>query len=238
VKNLPNFYYEKKIVEKGYEVIAGLDEAGRGSLAGPLVCAAAVFRGSFSEIVKQASKDGIKINDSKKLTEGERKKAYSWIRKNAFSFGVGVSSVSEINRYGIAKATFSGFRRAIREVEKRVRRRVNFILIDAFYVPYIGGIRMPKKTTRKANRKTKKVKIEGGQLAIIHGDEKSFSIAAASIIAKVYRDKIMKKMSRLAAYKKYNWEKNKGYGTSDHLLALKKFGLTKEHRPSFIHLKP
>ena len=238
MRKFPNFYYEKLVLKKGHILIAGLDEAGRGSLAGPLVCAAAVFRGNFSEIVKQASKDGIRINDSKKLTEGERKKAYSWIRKNAFSFGVGVSSVSEINRYGIAKATFSGFRRAIREVEKRALRRVNFILVDAFYVPYIDGIRMPKKTIRKANRKTKKVKIEGGQLAIIHGDEKSFSIAAASIIAKVYRDRLMKKMSRLAAYKKYNWEKNKGYGTSDHLLALKKFGLTKEHRPSFIHLKP
>ncbi|QLG69276.1 MAG: Ribonuclease HII [Candidatus Woesebacteria bacterium] len=237
MKSLPNFYYEKKILKKGYKVIAGLDEAGRGALAGPLVCAAVVFKGNFSEIIKQASKDQVKINDSKKLTENKRKEAYSWIRKNAFSFGVGVSSVSEINRYGIAKATFSGFRRAIREVEKRAGRRVNFILIDAFYVPYIEGIRMPKKTIRKANRRTKKVKIEGRQLAIIHGDEKSFSIAAASIIAKVYRDKIMKKISRLAAYKKYNWEKNKGYGTSDHLLALKKFGLTKEHRSSFIHLK-
>jgi len=235
--SLPNFYYEKKILKKGYKIIAGLDEAGRGSLAGPLVCAAVVFKGSFSEILKQASRDGIKINDSKKLTEAERERSYSWIRKNAFSFGVGVSSVSEINRYGISKATFSGFRRAIREVEKRAGRRVNFILIDAFYVPYIAGIKMPRKMVRKANRKTKKVKIEGGQLAIVHGDEKSFSIAAASIIAKVYRDRLMKRLSCIAAYKRYNWGKNKGYGTQDHLLALKKFGLTKEHRSSFIHLK-
>jgi ribonuclease HII len=237
MKKLPDFHYEKLVWRKGYKVIAGLDEAGRGALAGPLVCAAVVFLNRTSEIVKKASEDKVKIDDSKKLTALQREKAFLWIKKNSFSWGIGTSSVAEINRYGISKATFSGFRRAVKEVEKRANSRVNFILIDAFYVPYIEGIKMPRKNTRKANRKSKSMKIEAGQLALIHGDEKSFSIAAASIIAKVYRDKLMRKLALRARYKKYNWHKNKGYGTKDHLLALKKFGLTKEHRLDFVHLE-
>lgn len=235
MKNLPNFRYESLVWKKGYKVVAGLDEAGRGALAGPLVCAAVVFRDSDFGVIKKSFEEKVKIDDSKKLTSLQREKSFLWIKKNALSWGMGVSTVSEINRYGIAKATFSGFRRAIKEVGKKINSRVNFILIDAFYVPYIAGIKMPKKIVRKNNRKAKRVKIEGRQLAIVHGDEKSFSIAAASILAKVYRDRLMKKLFSNSVYSKYNWASNKGYGTKDHLLALKKFGQTRHHRHSFIH---
>lgn len=236
MRKLPNFRYEKLIWKKGCKLVAGLDEAGRGALAGPLVCAAVVFKYNDFEVFKASFEEKIKIDDSKKLTSLQREKSFLWVKKNALSWGVGVSSVSEINRYGIMKATFSGFRRAVKEVERKMNSRVNFLLIDAFYVPYIAGIRVPKKSIRKSNRKAKRLEIEGGQLAIINGDEKSFSIAAASIIAKVYRDRLMKKLSSDKVYSKYNWVSNKGYGTKDHLLALKKFGITKNHRLSFIHL--
>jgi len=83
------------------------------------------------------------------LTARQREKAYFWIKKNALTWGVGVVSVAEINRWRISKATFSGFRRAIREAQYRLNSRVDFILIDAFYIPFIRGINMPRKMTRK-----------------------------------------------------------------------------------------
>lgn len=234
MRKLPNFYYEKLVGKKISGLIAGLDEAGRGALAGPLVCAAVVFSDSFSEISKLVKDQKININDSKKMTSLQREKSFKWIKKNALTWGVGVASVAEINKKGIAKATFSGFRRAIKNAEERINRRIDFILIDAFYVPYIAGINMPRKMIRKANRKAKRLKIQANQLALVHGDEKSFSIAAASIIAKVYRDRLMKKISEKKAYQKYNWDKNKGYGTKDHIFALKKYGKTRLHRRLFI----
>lgn len=230
-----NFYYEKKIWNKGFDVVLGLDEAGRGALAGPLVCGAVCFdKNEWKSILDRVGKEKILINDSKKLTPIQREKAFSWIKKNAFSWGVGVASVAEINRLGIARATFSAFRRSIRDAERRIGRRANFILIDAFYVPYIASLRMPSKTVRKANRKAKNKKISASQLALIHGDEKSFSISAASIVSKVYRDRIMEKLSKNRVYKKYNWSKNKGYGTKDHIEALRKYGKTRLHRDLFV----
>lgn len=230
-----NFYYEKKIWNKGFDIVLGLDEAGRGALAGPLVCGAVCFdKNEWKRILSKVGEEKIVINDSKKLTRLQREKAFSWIKRNAFSWGVGVASVAEINRLGIARATFSAFRRSIRDAERRMGKRVSFILIDAFYIPYVGRLRMPSKEIRKANRRSKNKKISANQLAIIHGDEKSFSISAASIVSKVYRDRIMEKLSKNRVYKKYNWSKNKGYGTRDHIEALRKYGKTRLHRDLFI----
>jgi len=233
VKSLPNFYYENLAFKKGHRLILGLDEAGRGAWAGPLVCAAAAFF-PHKQVLTQAKEAGVKINDSKKLTALQREKACLWIKKNALTWGVGVVSVAEINRWGISKATFSGFRRAIKNAQYRLDSRVDFILIDAFYVPFIRGINMPRKMTRKANRYSKRLKIEAGQLALIHGDERSFSIAAASILAKVHRDKLMRKLALRRNYQKYFWSKNKGYGTKEHIAAIRKFGLTCHHRHYFL----
>lgn len=201
---LPDFSFERKLWKKGFRIVAGVDEVGRGAFAGPVVAAAVAFAPNSKQ---QTLNSKIKINDSKQLNSKRRERAYFWIRKNALCYGIGKASVAQINKFGIKKATEIAFRKAIRNCGKRI----DFLLIDAFFVPYVRGLR------RK------------NQLAIINGDEKSISIAAASIIAKVYRDKLM-----ISLGGRYKWDKNKGYGTKEHQVALKKYGATKLHRKLFI----
>lgn len=198
----PNFSFEKKLWKK-HKFVAGMDEVGRGALAGPVVAGAVVFPPDL--------KIEVKINDSKKLTKKRRETADNWIKRNAVSWGIGEAGVGKINKLGIKKATEIAFRRAIKNCGE-----INYLLIDAFFVPYVAGLR------------------RRNQLAIVKGDQKSLSIAAASIIAKVYRDNLMTKLSRDSKYKKYKWEKNKGYGTKDHQKAIKKYGPTRLHRKLFI----
>ncbi len=188
--------------------MAGVDEVGRGSFAGPVVAGCVVFER------KTEIPDGIKINDSKKLRPLERKKASRWIKENALTWGIGEAPVSVINRLGMAKATKMAFRRAIDDANKRLGKRIDFLLIDAFFIPYVRGLRREN------------------QQAIVNGDEKSFSIAAASIVAKVERDKEMLRFSR--KYPRYGWGRNKGYGTKQHQEALKKYGTTRYHRKVFV----
>jgi ribonuclease HII len=143
----------------------------------------------------------------------------------------------EINKKGMSKATLSAFRRAIEDANKRLKYRIDYLLIDAYYIPYVRGIRMPIKSAKFRNRHIKKpgeIKYSGNQLAIIKGDEKSISIGAASIIAKVHRDNLMINLSKESKYKVYGWERNKGYGTKEHRLAIKKYGITKLHRKKFV----
>lgn len=201
---IPSFLFEKRAFRRGFRIVAGVDEVGRGSLAGPVVAGCVAFPSGF----KASFLASVRINDSKKLTEKQRLKADKWIRKNCLSFGIGEASVSQINRLGIKKASEIAFRKAISKVKP------NFVLIDAFFIPYVRGLK------RK------------NQLPIINGDEKSISIASASIIAKVYRDRLM--VSLGAKHKNYHWDKNKGYGTKRHQRALKKYGSTRLHRKLFI----
>lgn len=216
-KSLPDFSFEKKLWGKGYQIVAGIDEVGRGALAGPVVTGCVIFKLNSHldknydpENLKKLSK--IEINDSKKLSSKQREKADIWIKTNSVKFGVGKASVAEINRYGIVKATNIAFRRAI----KSTGVKIDYLLIDAFYVPFIKGIK------RKNQR------------PIVKGDEASLTIAAASIIAKVYRDDLMTKLSLIPKYKNYFWNKNKGYGTLEHRNAIKSFGKTRLHRVSFL----
>jgi ribonuclease HII len=203
----PNFRFEKKYWGR-HKSIAGVDEVGRGCFAGPVVAGCVVFKPNLR--ISQA----VKINDSKKLTPRQREIADSWIRQNAIAWGVGEASASLINRMGMAKATRVAFRRAISKVQKKVP--IDFLLIDAFYIPWVKGLR----------RKNQK--------ALTHGDEKSLTIAAASIVAKVYRDKLMRSLSRNPRYRRYHWGRNKGYGTKIHQRAIVKLGLTRYHRKAFI----
>ena len=202
---LPNFSFERKLWEKGYKVIAGVDEVGRGAFAGPVVAGAVVFAPNFRF---RALDSKLRINDSKKLTPKQREKAEIWIKENALCWGIGEASVGQINRLGIKKASEIAFRKAISKTKP------DFLLIDAFYIPYVKGLR------------------RRNQLAIVNGDEKSFSIAAASIIAKVYRDGLMRKLGQ--RYARYHWGDNKGYGTKKHQAALKRYGVTKLHRKLFV----
>jgi len=204
----PHFLFEKKLCKKGYKLVAGVDEVGRGCFAGPVVAGCVVFA-SYLETPK-----GVKIDDSKKLTPKRREVAEKWIKKNALAWGIGQAPAGLINKIGMGKATKVAFRRAIARVQKKTQ--IEFLLIDAFYIPWVRGLR----------RKNQK--------AIIDGDEKSISIAAASIVAKVYRDKLMRAISRNPRYKKYGWETNKGYGTKAHQAAILKLGLTRYHRRAFV----
>lgn len=146
------------------------------------------------------------ITDSKLLKPRRREFLSQIIKKEAQCFSIAEVPVRTINKYGVGKATQMAFRKAI----KHLRIKPDYLLIDAFYV-------------RNMNRKNQK--------PIKKGDQKSISIAAASIIAKVYRDKIMKKLNK--RYPQYKFARNKGYGTREHQSALKKFGLSKIHRRSF-----
>ncbi len=204
--SLPDFSLENSLWKKGIKIIGGLDEVGRGSFAGPVVAAVVIFKEN-QEIEKE-----IVINDSKKLNPREREIASIWIKRNALSWGIGEGSVNKINKLGIKKATDIAFRNAIKMAKKN---RIEHILIDAFYIPYVKGLK------RK------------NQSAIIKGDTKSISIAAASIIAKVYRDKLMLNLSKYPKYKKYKWDKKKGYGTRKHRESIKRYGATNLHRTLF-----
>ncbi len=176
-------------------ITAGVDEVGRGCLAGPVVSAAVVL------------KDGINLKllkDSKKITFDKRELISQHIRENSY-FAIGVASVEEILRLNILNASLLSMKRAI----DKLMIKPNMTLIDGNFAP--KGIK---------NYKT-----------IINGDEKVKVISAASIVAKVYRDNLMIKLSQ--KFSNYAWERNFGYGTKAHLEGLKKFGVTIHHRKGF-----
>jgi len=238
---LPDFSYEKKLWREGFRVVAGVDEVGRGCFAGPVVAAAVAFAPMAN--AKWQMLSGIRIDDSKKLTPGQREGAEGWIKENALTWGIGEASVATINRLGMAKATKMAFRRAIAQAQERLRYKdtnnilisqypsIEYLLVDAFFIPNVPNL----PTRRRKDKKGRYWKNpKGRQLAIINGDEISASIAAASIIAKVYRDKLMTNLSKQSNYKKYGWEKNKGYGTKEHQEAIKKYGITRLHRKQFV----
>jgi ribonuclease HII len=202
---LPDFSFEEKLSLQGYRIIAGVDEVGRGCFAGPVVAGCVVFNGT-------SNLPSVLVNDSKKLTAKQREAADIWIRENAAGVGVGLASTFQINRHGIKKATEIAYRQAI----KNCRVKIDFLLIDAFYAPYVKGL-------RRKNQKP-----------IIGGDGLSISIAAASIVAKVYRDKLMTTLAAKPKFKKYMWHKNKGYGTREHRESILKYGTTQLHREQFV----
>ena len=225
-QGIANFKFEKELWRNDCRYVVGMDEVGRGALAGPVVTGGVVFGPEIlrqSRLLNPKSKilKGVKINDSKKLTARQREVAESWIRENALAVAVAAISARKIDRVGIVSATHSGFRRVVKSIQDQLGTPVHFILIDAFYIPNLRAFPLLKKARR--------------QLAIKGGDEKSFTIAAASIVAKVYRDGLMTRLSERRGYKKYNWGQNKGYGTKAHQAAIKKYGLTGYHRKSFIH---
>ncbi len=216
--------------------MAGCDEVGRGAFAGPVVAACVAFPNHFT--IKQFNDSIIRIDDSKKLTDKQRRVSEKWIKENALAWGIGEASVSEINKLGLSKATYSAFRRSVAGANIRGHNRIEYLLIDAFYIPYVRGLPIGVKKnlrSKEFKRKGKKdAKTRGRQLAIINGDEKCFSIAAASIIAKVYRDDLMIKLGKRSRNKMYGWERNKGYGTVEHREAIQKLGTTRYHRQKFV----
>jgi len=199
--NLPDFSFERQYWKRG-AIVAGADEVGRGAFAGPVVTAAVIFDSD--------TKLEVEINDSKKLSAKKREVADAWIRQSALDFALGVSSVSEINKSGIKKATEKAFRRAISQLE------ADMLLIDGFRIPYLKNF--PKQAQQK----------------LIRGDSLSLSIAAASIVAKVYRDSLMCKLAEQPVFCQYDWQSNKGYGTYVHREALRAHGACRLHRTQFV----
>ena len=176
-------------------ITAGVDEVGRGCLAGPVVSAAVVLKESIDLTV---------LKDSKKISFNKREKISEHIKNNSY-YSIGVASVNEILNLNILQASLLSMRRAI----ERLAVKPTLILIDGNFAP--KGLE---------NYKT-----------IINGDEKIKVISAASIVAKVYRDRLMIELSK--KYSNYAWESNFGYGTKAHLHGLRKFGVTVHHRKAF-----
>ena len=193
---LPNINIERSYQNHINGYICGIDEVGRGCLAGPVVAAAIIL--NFDSIP-------IGINDSKKLSKKKRQNIYIDIKKEALDIAIGQASNIEIDQMNILNASLLAMKRAY----KNLKTLTELALIDGNYAP-------------KINCKT---------INIIKGDSKSLSIAAASIVAKQYRDKLMEEIGN--KYPKYNFKKNVGYGTKEHYKSIDSNGLTEFHRKSF-----
>ena len=179
-----------------FNILAGVDEVGRGSLVGPVYAAAVILNKSINLKI---------LKDSKTLTKEKREYLFSYIKKNSI-WAVGKASVKEIDKINILHASLLAMKRAI----KKLKRKPTKVLIDGNKIPNIKNYNLK---------------------AIIKGDQKIPSISAASIVAKVSRDTFIKTLAK--KNKGYNWEQNYGYGTKQHLKAIKKLGITKHHRRTF-----
>lgn len=191
------FLNENELIEQGYKSICGVDEAGRGPLAGP-VCAAAVIL-KTNDIIEG-------VNDSKKLTEKKREKLYDVIKERAVSYSIAFATVEEIEELNILNATMLAMKRAVE------------------------GLSVPADYAIIDGNKTPKLEIPCNY--VIKGDAKSMSIASASILAKVTRDRLL--LEYAEQYPEYQFEKHKGYGTKAHREALLEYGPCPVHRPSFL----
>ena len=188
--------YENELYAKGINVIAGVDEVGRGPLVGPVVACCCVLPRDFKL-------DG--LTDSKKLSEKKRDEYYKYLVEHTI-YGIGVVDAETIDKVNIYEATKLAMKKAIRLANQKIK--IEHVLIDA----------MP-------------LDIDIPTTSIIKGDSKSISIAAASVIAKVTRDRMMYELDK--KYPMYKFAKNKGYPTKDHIEAISKYGILKEHRKTF-----
>lgn len=202
---MPDFSLEDE--ENGF--VAGIDEAGRGPWVGPVVAGCVVF---VNRDVNPYLLDN--LNDSKKISKKKREKLYEILmeekQKGNLLIGIGEASSKEIDEFNILNATFMAMNRAL---ENSLAKPL-LVLVD--------GNKVPKGLNIKAK-------------AIVKGDSRSYSISAASIVAKVYRDKLMEEMAK--KYPFYGFDKNAGYGTKEHIEALDKYGITPEHRKSYAPIK-
>ena len=190
--------YENQLRSKGFEFICGIDEAGRGPLAGPVVVASVIM--PADSIIEG-------VNDSKKVSEKKREKLYDLILEEAISYGVGIIGQDEIDDINILNATKKGLTMSLKELDKKP----DLIIVDA--LTHIDTLGIPYES-------------------IIKGDAKCYSISAASIIAKVTRDRIMREWDKV--YPQYGFATHKGYGTAAHIKEIKEYGPCPLHRKTFI----
>ncbi len=192
-----DYSYENAAHLKGYKIVCGVDEAGRGPLAGPVFAAAVVLPENYSHPV---------LNDSKKLSEKKRDEVFDDIVRDAVCYGVGTASEKEIDEINILNATFLAMKRAVEALSVTP----GLAIIDGNKCPGTG------------------IK----EVALVKGDAKCMSVAAASVIAKVSRDRYMLELDK--KYPEYMFSKHKGYGTKLHYEKLKEFGISDVHRKSFL----
>lgn len=197
--------YENALYQQGVLLIGGVDEVGRGPLAGPVVTACVVLPGDF---------DVLGVDDSKKLSEKKREELFDKIKEKAIAYSIGMADNNVIDDINILEATKKAMQEAVLETDKKLKDRgekgLEHVLIDALK---LKNIHIP-------------------QTGIIKGDASSVSIAAASILAKVTRDRMM--VEYAAKYSHYAFEKNKGYGTKDHYAGIEKAGICEIHRRTFL----
>ncbi len=196
----PTLEEEERLLLQGHSVIAGLDEAGRGCLAGPVVAAATIL-----PLAEDCLRLFAGVRDSKQLSAAQRERLYTVILERAVCVGVGVVSVEWIDRYNILRAT----RMAMQQALAALPVRPTYLLLDALRLP---TVRLP-------------------QLALIKGDARCLSIAAASVVAKVTRDRLMQALDE--QYPGYGFARHKGYGTVEHQRALARLGPSPAHRRTF-----
>lgn len=194
--------YEENLYNEGLKYICGIDEAGRGPLAGPVVVGAVVMpRDSMLEF----------MNDSKKVTEKRRELLYEEIINTSLAYGIGIISQEEIDKINILNATKKGLHEALGQVIEKLKQKPDIIIVDALREIDTFGITYE---------------------SIIKGDATCYSISAASILAKVTRDRIMAEWDKI--YPQYGFAMHKGYGTAKHIQAIKEYGPCPLHRKSFI----
>jgi len=199
---MPTYAFEKRFGRQMGKCVCGVDEVGRGPLAGPVVAAAVILPEGFPVKISK------RIEDSKKLSPETREELFAPLTKLC-RYAVAEATVEEIDRLNILWASMLAMQRAVR----MLGAPLDMALID--------GNRCPR--------------LPCASLAIVKGDDQSLSIAAASIIAKVYRDRLMRRLAR--SFPVYGWEHNAGYATSEHLRAITEHGITKWHRLSFTFVK-
>ncbi|MFH0987567.1 MAG: ribonuclease HII [Patescibacteria group bacterium] len=205
----PNFRLERKLKREGYKNVVGIDEAGRGPLAGPVFAAAVLIKNPKVKILK-------KVRDSKDLTPLQREKIFKVLIKNKdIEWGIGQASEKTIDKINILEATKLAMVRAVKKLEKKKAGKTDFLVID-------GNFRIGSSLKRR-------------QRPIEKADAKILSCSCASILAKVSRDKLMTRLGK--RYPKYKFEKHKGYGTKLHFKLLKKYGPCRIHRKSFKPVK-
>ena len=197
-KSVPDYSYEKRAGAQGFAAVCGVDEAGRGPLAGPVYAAAVILP---PDCVIEG------LNDSKKLSEKKREMLFNVIRERAVAYCIASASVEEIEKYNILQATFLAMNRAV----CGLHCPANYALIDGNRVP--DGLAIPCET-------------------VVGGDAKSCSVAAASILAKVSRDRELTELDQ--RYPQYHFSKHKGYGTKEHIDAIRRYGPCEIHRMSFL----
>lgn len=192
---------EAEIRAQGLPYVAGVDEVGRGPLAGPVVAAAVVLDDTF---------DVLGVDDSKKLSEKRREELFEIIRERAVAYGIGMADEKTIDEINILQATKLAMRRALEELEQKLGRSPDFVLFDAMQ---IDEVQIPQRS-------------------VIKGDARCLCIAAASIIAKVTRDRMM--CGYAEQYPGYAFERNKGYGTKAHYEGIRELGTCPIHRSTFL----